>query len=202
MIKEISTFCFFFLFLVSFSQVSRQKESKVKKTLVLASEDTIRLDKSIENITDSLHSPQKAALYSAVFPGLGQIYNKRYIKTAAVWSLIGTGIGFIGYYNKQYRKLRNGYINKLNDPDFMYNGLNITAETLARNMDNRQRYRDYAVLLTALVYVLNVVDAIVDAHLKPLRKDPDLRLSFAPVIIPGNYFIKRSRMGVGLKLRF
>lgn len=202
MIKEVSTLYFFFLFLVSFSQVSGQKGSDIKKTLLLKNEETVRLDKSIKNITDSLHSPQKAALYSAVFPGLGQIYNKRYIKTAAVWSLIGTGIGFIGYYNKQYRKLRNGYINKLNDPDFMYNGLDINAETLARNMDNRQRYRDYAVLLTALVYVLNVVDAIVDAHLKPLRKDPDLRLSFAPVIIPGNDFIKRSRIGIGLKLKF
>ncbi len=210
MIKKISFIFFFLSFLFSFAQETTDsiilKEDETVTTIdeknPLIINDTI--SSSDEEITEEdkkrLYSPQKAALYSAVLPGLGQIYNKKYIKAGAAIALIGTGIGFTAYYQGQYQDFRDGYIRRLNDPSYQYNGLDISAETLANNMNDRRRSRDYAVLLTALAYILNIVDATVDAHLDPVRKDPDLRLS--PAIIQGQDFSVEPQVGFSLNYKF
>lgn len=199
MIKKIGLFFFLNIFLFSFSQ--EITDSISKKEVPIIAKDTIDFSGNLEkDIEEKLHSPQKAALYSAVLPGLGQIYNKKYIKAGAALALIGTGIGFTSYYQGQYKDFRNGYINRLNDPNYKYNGLDISAEALASNMDDRRRSRDYAILLTALAYILNVVDATVDAHLDPVRKDPDL--SFSPVIIQQQNLNFEPHIGIGLNFKF
>ncbi len=205
MIKKIGLFFFFNLFLFSFSQEIvdsiSEKETITEEKTPLIVKDTIELSGNLKkDIEKRLHSPQKAALYSAVLPGLGQIYNKKYIKAGAALALIGTGIGFTAYYQEQYKDFRDGYINRLNDPSYQYNGLDISAEALANNMDDRRRSRDYALLLTALAYILNIVDATVDAHLDPVRKDPDLKL--APVIIQEQNSNFEPQVGIGLNFKF
>ncbi|MFV0237071.1 MAG: DUF5683 domain-containing protein [Flavobacteriales bacterium] len=206
MIKKIGFFFSFNLFLFSFAQeitdsVSNKETILAKKNKPIIVKDTVEFSGNIgQDLEKKLHSPQKAALYSTVLPGLGQIYNKKYIKAGAVLALIGTGIGFTAYYQGQYQNFRNGYINKLNDPNYSYNGLDISAEALASNMDDRRRSRDYAVLLTALAYILNIVDATVDAHLDPVRKDPDL--SFFPVIIQEQNLNFEPQVGIGLNFKF
>ncbi len=205
MTKKIGLFFFLNLFLFSFSQEIvdsiSEKETIAEEKIPLIVKDTIELSGNLKkDINKKLYSPQKAALYSAVLPGLGQIYNKKYIKAGAALALIGTGIGFTAYYQKQYQDFRNGYINRLNDPSYKYNGLDISAQVLANNMDDRRRSRDYALLLTALAYILNIVDATVDAHLDPVRKDPDLKL--APVIIQEQSFNFEPQVGIGLNFKF
>ncbi|APD05790.1 hypothetical protein UJ101_00238 [Flavobacteriaceae bacterium UJ101] len=206
MIKKIGLFFFLNLFLFSFSQeitdsISEKETLIVEESSPIIAKDTIEFTGNIaKDIEEKFRSPQKAALYSAVLPGLGQIYNKKYLKAGAALALIGTGIGFTAYYQGQYQDFRDGYINKLNDPNYLYNGLDISAEALASNMDDRRRSRDYAILLTALAYILNIVDATVDAHLDPVRKDPDLSLS--PVIIQQQSLNFEPQVGIGLNFKF
>ena len=128
------------------------------------------------------YNPTKAGLYSAVLPGLGQYYNKKYWKIPIVWGAIGTGVGITLWNQKQYNRYRNAFIAQLNGQTHEFSDIpGITADVLGRTQDRAKRQRDYAIAITALIYVLNVVDAVVDAHLYEGRKDPDLALK--PAII-------------------
>lgn len=199
MIKKIVTSFLLFLSGMLFSQVTQ--DSVLNEGRFIANTiDSIPKKKT----TDSAfvpRSPEKAALYSAALPGLGQIYNKRYIKAGVIWGLMGTGIGFTAYYQGLYSKYRNAYVSRLNDPTYQYQGRDISAETLALNMNRQKRYRDYAIAITTLVYALNVIDAIVDAHLDPIRKDPDLKIK--PTIIQDESSLGLNyKVGVGMSFKF
>ena len=76
----------------------------------------------------------------------------------------------------------------------------ITAEALGRTQDRAKRQRDYAIAVTGLIYVLNIVDAVVDAHLYEGRKDPDLALK--PAIIFDEFGNQSSKAGLSFNYRF
>src|SRR5690606_10353363 len=61
----------------------------------------------------TFRNPMRASLYSAILPGMGQIYNKKWWKAPLVWGVLGTGTGFIIYYNNQYKEYRGYYLDKL-----------------------------------------------------------------------------------------
>lgn len=128
-------------------------------------------------------SPTRAGLYSAVLPGLGQYYNRKYWKIPVVWGLIGTSVGIVAYQNKQYKRYRDAFVAEINGQPNEFSGLNIPdlRTALGRQQDTAKRYRDYWIAITAGVYLLNILDAVVDAHLYEGRRDPDLALS--PTII-------------------
>ena len=133
----------------------------------------------VQQTTDSINilAPAKAAFYSAVLPGLGQIYNKQYWKLPLVYGAIGTGLYFYNLNVTEYNRFRTAYFNRLNGlPDEfpMY-----STDVLIRAQKIYRRQRDTAVLLTILAYVLNIVDANVSAHLKQWNVDDNL--SFRPV---------------------
>jgi len=147
---------------------------------VHAQQDTITYasDLKINRIrlstTDTLNilAPAKAAFYSAIFPGLGQIYNKQYWKLPLVYGAIGTGIYFYDLNAKEYNRFRTAYFNRLNglpDEFSMYG-----TDVLIRAQKIYRRQRDTALLLTVLAYVLNIVDANVSAHLKQWNVDDNL----------------------------
>lgn len=146
-------------------------------------------------------NPTKAGLYSAVLPGLGQYYNKKYWKIPIVWGGIGTGVGITLWNQKQYTKYRDAFIAQLNgQPHEFSNVPGITADALGRVQDRAKRQRDYAIAVTGLVYILNIVDAVVDAHLYEGRKDPDLTL--APAVIYDDFNTNPPRTGLALSFRF
>ena len=127
--------------------------------------------------TMNILAPAKAAFYSAVLPGLGQIYNKQYWKLPLVYGAIGTGLYFYNLNVTEYNRFRTAYFNRLNGlPDEfpMY-----STDVLIRAQKIYRRQRDTAMLLTVLAYVLNIVDANVSAHLKQWNVDDNL--SFRPV---------------------
>ena len=125
-------------------------------------------------------APAKAAFYSAVLPGLGQIYNRQYWKIPIVYGAIGTGTYFYLANNNAYNRFRQAYFdrkNGLHDEFPQYtNDVLITAQKFYK------RQRDTAMLLTILAYVLNIIDANVSAHLKQWNVNDNL--SFEPVQIP------------------
>ena len=111
-------------------------------------------------------APSKAAFYSAVLPGLGQIYNKRYWKAPIVWGAIGTGIYVYSFNNTEYRRARNAFKRRLagfEDDEFWDlngdgNGPDLTSEALQEAQENTQRDRDLALVITIALYALNIID--------------------------------------------
>lgn len=143
----------------------------------------------------------KASLYSAILPGLGQVYNRKYWKVPIVWGAIGTGVGFISFYNDRYQRLRTAYLAELRGEPHEFSGIpQYTKEVLARAQDNERRFRDYAIAITALLYALNIVDAAVDAHLFEMKLDKDLSIS--PVAIPDFENGYMLTPGVGIRFNF
>lgn len=138
----------------------------------------------------------RASLYSAVLPGLGQVYNEKYWKVPIVWGLIGTGVGVTVYYNNSYKKYRSAYIAELNGDSHEYSGI-LDKERLAIAQDSQRRNRDWSIALTVVAYILNVLDATVDAHLYEIRRDRDLSVDPTAFIDP---VTKETHMGLAIKI--
>jgi len=143
-------------------------------------------------------SPIKASLYSAVLPGAGQLYNKKWWKAPIALGLVGTGIGFTSYYNGLQNRFRAAYLAELEGKPHEYSGV-LNAEQLAVYQDEYKRNRDYTVALTVLAYLLNVIDATVDAHLFSIRNDPDFTLQ--PTVIQDQYTFQPV-LGLNLNFKF
>lgn len=136
------------------------------------------------------HSPRKAALRSAILPGLGQIYNKKYWKVPIVYAALGiTGYIFVDNINT-YREYRFAYAARVkaaaNPADSTdYNTLKevykvIQPESIKAARNRFRQYIDYSALFFVVFWGLNVVDATVDAHLKLFDVSPDLSLHLRP----------------------
>lgn len=147
-------------------------------------------------------SPTKAGLYSAVLPGLGQYYNKKYWKIPVAWGALGAGIGVTIYNDKRYRRYRNAFVSEINGVPHEFSNYNISnlKEALGRQQDLWKRNRDYAIAATGLIYILNIVDAVVDAHLYEGRNDPDLAVR--PTLIHDEFTERPSTVGVALNYKF
>lgn len=123
-------------------------------------------------------APSKAAFYSAVVPGLGQIYNKKYWKVPLVYIGLGTGIYFYADNNKKYHRFRDEYKKRLNgtaDPNDPYFS-RLDNRRLIDGQKFYQRNRDLSAFITAAIYILNVVDANVDAHLMQFNVNENLTI--------------------------
>ncbi|MGC4129448.1 MAG: DUF5683 domain-containing protein [Bergeyella sp.] len=147
------------------------------------------------------YNPTKAGLYSAVLPGLGQYYNKKYWKIPIVWGAVGTGVGITLWNDKHYHRYRDAFIAQLNGQQHEFSHIpGITKEALGRTQDKFKRQRDYSIAVTGLIYVLNIMDAVVDAHLYEGKHDPDLALQ--PAVIFDEHSQQNSKAGLSLSFRF
>ncbi len=147
------------------------------------------------------YNPTKAGLYSAVLPGLGQYYNKKYWKIPIVWGAVGTGVGVIVYNDKQYKRYRTAYIAELNGQPHEFSDIpGVDKTVLGNTQDRAKRQRDYAIAITGLVYILNIVDAVVDAHLYEQKHDPDLAIK--PTVVNDNLGMGYAKAGLSLTYRF
>lgn len=148
--------------------------------------DSIRLNREINPL-----APAKAAFYSAILPGLGQIYNRSYWKVPLVYGAIGTGMYFYINNTNEYNRYRDAYKSRLagfqNDEFYDINNSGIipgspdvSDEALRNAQEFYQRNRDLSLLITVGLYALNIIDANVEAHLKQYNVNEDL--SFKPYI--------------------
>ena len=146
-------------------------------------------------------SPAKAGLYSAVLPGMGQLYNKKYWKIPIVWGAVGTGIGIALWNDREYKRYRNAFVAELNGLPHEFTGIKGIDKTVLGNAQDRsKRQRDYAIGISALIYILNIVDAVVDAHLYEGRHDPDLAVM--PAVIHDQLGTSPSKTGISFSFRF
>lgn len=137
-----------------------------------------------------VYKPGKAALRSAILPGLGQIYNRKYWKVPIVYAGLGITGGIFVYNLKNYRDTRFAYRVKYNMREFgtdsalfvqIKDVLKPLSESSLRSYrDQFRRDIDYSVLFFMIMWGLNVVDAAVDAHLKSFDVSPDLSFQFKP----------------------
>jgi hypothetical protein len=167
-------FLLLFLFSVLFSFSQKDKDSTnigLDKELVVINEEVLA-NKEIDPLR-----PSKAAFYSAIIPGLGQAYNKKYWKIPLVWGGIGTGIYFYVSNDKQYDRYRDAYKRRLagfKDDEF-YNV--VSDDGLIRAQDQFRRNKEVSLLVTLGLYALNIIDANVDAHLLQFNVDENLSLN-------------------------
>lgn len=133
----------------------------------------------------AVHSPRRAALYSAVLPGLGQIYNRQFIKAPLMLGGIGTAAGIFIFNFEHYTTFRDAYRLRLDnrmtgDPKI---DIYPNAQDLKDIRDGYRQYVDYSVLGFAAVYLYNVLDAVVFAHLFNFNdQSPLSKMNFGPVL--------------------
>jgi hypothetical protein len=127
--------------------------------------------------------PKKAAYLSAALPGLGQAFNKRYWKIPIVYGAFGTIGYFIGYNNNKYQQYRNAYLLKKSFPleeldDDL--AINISEDNLQRGLDYYRRNRDLLMIVLVGVYIIQILDAHIDAHLMEFDVSDDLTFRVEP----------------------
>lgn len=163
-----------------------------KKETQLKPKDTL---KSVD--IDPL-TPAKAAFYSAILPGLGQAYNKRYWKIPIVYGAMGTSLYFYIDSKKRYNEYRDAYKSRLAgnpDPDYDY----LSDKSLINAQEFYQRNASLSGFFVLGFYVLNIIDANVDAAL--IQFNVNQNLSVRPEITPDNVTFK-SNLGLTLNYRF
>jgi len=150
------------------------------------------------------HSVGRAALYSAIIPGLGQAYNGKYWKIPIVYGAIGTAGYFIYYWYDFYDELKTAYIYRTDeDPltiDYLYDYI-ATDEYLLQKVSQAKQYTDLMVVLTAAAYLLNIVDAVVDAHLYDFNVSDDLSLNLQPYFPVSSMRLNSMQPAYGVTLK-
>jgi len=201
--KFFAVFVFSYLFCLS---LNAQEKDSIKTNLPkeVIIDSTVVISKPINPL-----SPAKAAFYSAVLPGLGQAYNKKYWKIPLVIGAIGTGVYFYTTNNKEYNRYRDAYKSRLagykNDEFYFDANGNplqdprVTTEALQRGQEFYRRNKDLSLLITVGIYALNIIDANVDAHLMQYNIDENLTLTPHYQL---NEFDGKSQTGLTLNFKF
>lgn len=165
----------------------------------LSSDSVVRRGKviSIKSYTAKFN-PRKALLYSAILPGAGQVYNRKYWKVPLVYGgIVGLGL-VVDFYNQSNNKYRNQLFTILNGQPPGPGDL--TEAQLRTIIDQSRRQRDYFMIFVGFFYILQMVDAHVDAHLKEFDVNPRLRARIEPAM--NNSYLTGSTVGLALTLRF
>ena len=141
-------------------------------------------------------NPKKSGMYSAILPGLGQLYNRQYWKIPVVYAGLVVAGYFIVENLDNYQSYRKAYIGRINNnyPTDQYVGI-YSESQLQQLQNDYSKYLDLTVLITGIGYALQVVDAITSAHLKNFDISRDISMKMRPVIYPAG-------AGIGLIMNF
>lgn len=186
---------FVLLYYASFAQndTIQKVEAKIKQA-------EVKIEKEPKE-----HSPRKATIYSAVLPGLGQAYNKSYWKIPVIYAGLGVTGYFIYQNNKKYKDYKDAYVYKAqenpegeppNDYAIIYN-----VEQLKSAKEYYLRNLELSYIATAAIYLLNIVEARVDAQFFNYDVDEDLSLQLYPQMQTG-YLFQSQYPALTLQLNF
>ena len=196
-----------FALLVGVSELKAQDTLETKKdTVIVESRDTVFQSTpdtvAIESYAKR-YSPRKAILYAAILPGLGQVYNKKYWKLPLVYGGFYAIAYGIDHYNDLHTEYR-GYLFDNLEAGVGENGehpdMGLTTTQLRSIVDKSRRERDFMIILMGGMYILQMIDAHVDSHLKEFDLNPRLQVSVEPAM-DENAMTGRT-MGVSLVVRF
>lgn len=190
MLKQRFVFCFFILFGIAMSgytqaisgDTTAQFEGKKEK---LSHEDLAKY-----------HSPKKATLLSTFIPGAGQVYNKKYWKVPIVWGGIGVSLYASQLNRDYYHEYRENYLLSL---EGNYTG-NETSLSLQSTMHYYRQMMETSYVIAGAIYLLQILDANVDAQLMSFDVSDDLSMNVIPQAIP-NQYNPTPTMGLTLALK-
>jgi hypothetical protein len=192
-VKRFISYIAFFIF-VSLSLNAQQNDS----LRLVYKNDSIQSKRAVNKAIYG--NARKATIMSACFPGLGQIYNRKYWKAPVIYVALG-GIGYWGVTNQIKYKYYSTNLKAIHDEDA--NTINETlysSDQLITQKKYYQKYRDISIMLGALVYLVNIIDANVDAHLRTFDVSDDLSLQVNPY---SNFdYNNKLQAGLSLKLKF
>lgn len=185
-VKKLSFVAVFFLLFLQASHVWAQQTKD--SSFVVTQSKTDPSGKSLLALDTAIkktHNPKVATFRSAVLPGWGQAYNKKYWKIPIVYGALGTTAGIFFFNIKTYNNARKAVI-YLSDKDTS-NDRMVAPDLQAYSLESIRQYRniirqniDYSVLVFLAFWALNVVDATVDAHLKAFDVSSDISLKIKP----------------------
>lgn len=152
-----------------------------------------------QKLIDDPLTPSKAAFYSSVIPGLGQIYTKRYWMIPIIYGGLATSTYYYNFNRKEADKYRTAYKRRLAGYfDDEYIDIIPENEKLLEGMKFHRRYKDFSFMFLVGTYVLNIIDANVGAHLLQFNVSEDLSVS--PFINFNEYDISQNA-GLLLKIK-
>jgi len=146
--------------------------------------DSLHTSDTIKVNPIKIHSPTKATLFSTAFPGLGQVYNHKYWKVPIIYAGMGISIYFVVTNKKSFNNFKTAYGYRIDGNPLTideYEG-RLSESSLKSYMDYYQRNKDLSYIVSGLFYILNIVDAAVDAHLFDFPKNDNLSFNFMPSI--------------------
>ncbi len=154
----------------------------------------------------ALHKPNKATFMSSLVPGLGQYYNQKYWKIPIIYGGFTGLIYYASYNNYVYKKYRREY-KWATDPDpNIQKKSKYPAANTERLKDTWRRYRDICFIGIGALYLLQVIDANVDAHFFDFTIDKDLSIKADPMLMPDFTEVAGSRtstpLGVNITVTF
>ncbi|GAB6866002.1 DUF5683 domain-containing protein [Bacteroides acidifaciens] len=163
-------------------------------------------------------NPTKATWLAVVFPGGGQIYNRKYWKLPIIYGGFAGCAYALSWNGKMYKDYSQAYLDIMDSnpntksyedllpPNATYNEEQL-KNTLKRRKDMFRRYRDLSIFAFIGVYLISIIDAYVDAELSNFDITPDLSMKVEPTVIDNNNQFRSSSLkskSVGLQcvLRF
>ena len=196
LMKSMRSLSAFILIILSINcSFSQDRPIVVDDSVFVEAEERAELFQELSDL-----DPQRAALLSAILPGLGQVYNRQYWKVPIVVSGMLVFGHYINYNNRVYHSLRNAALIENAGGDNPYSDVINNSTALVRNRDIFRRNRDFMIVLGSAFYLLQIVDAHVSAHLNEFIVNEDLALQIKPSIKPTPLFSQA--VGISFALRF
>ncbi len=138
---------------------------------------------------ENFHSAKRASIYSAIIPGYGQFYNKKYWKIPIVYASIGTAFYIARWNQNKYLTYKEAFqyrtdqdATTIDEFENMY-----TEANLITIKNYHRKNRDLAYIISAGFYLLNIIDASVDAHLFNFTINEDVTLNIAPSMVHSSF---------------
>lgn len=148
------------------------------------------------------YTPRKAGLLSAAMPGLGQIYNQSYWKLGLVYGAVA-GAGYYSYLlNDRYAFLRSSLFAAIDNDPLTINDSGFSEAQLRSLSDRYRRDRDLSYIILGFVYLLNIAEAHIDAHLKDFNLEDDIMASRTGIQVRPLVVSQPGYSGVGIRFVF
>lgn len=150
-------------------------------------------------LADDYPNPNKALIMAAVFPGAGQMYNKRWWKVPLVYGAYTGAILYANYNQGYYRRFRDAYIADIKGQQHEFSNTRLKRDDLRRLRDKFDKDKQFSYILIFLVHMTQAAEAFVDCHLKTFDVSDDISFKLKPSI--GTMATGETYMGIGLAFR-
>lgn len=200
----LSPFLFLVLSLIFYGVIPSEIRAQQPEP-VITFREPVSEEEEQDTLPERFYDPTRAAMLSAALPGLGQIYNGRYWKAPIIYLGFGAVVYFVNFNNNEYQTLRSAYMAKVDgNPNTIDEFPGIPPANLERGMNYYRRNLELSYIAGAVLYLLNILDASVDAHLLDFDVGEDLTLQMQPQMtsMPLASQGRGSATGLKLTIRF